>query len=103
MEVINTLFGHNVGHNDSISMETQPDLVINGSHFIHCLKIKGTHISFGWMPSYVGLYGNDPADRTARQGALHSVKSHNVCVHPSVKEAFISDNLSKTNFKNIEI
>ena len=38
-------------------------------HLIHVLICKGTNITFCWIPSHCGIFGNELADKWAKKGA----------------------------------
>ena len=38
-------------------------------HLVHILVCKGTEITFCWVPSHCGIYGNELADRFAKRAA----------------------------------
>ena len=75
---------------ESFNTETRPDLVIEINHLTHCLRMKGTNITFCWVPSHAGLSGNELVDKAAKRGAENSEKSSKMCIYPSVKEAYSS-------------
>ena len=76
--VLNALNGFN--------LDTRPDLIIEISHMIHYLKLKGTDITFCWVPSHCGLYWNERADVSAKRGAQRANNSIPLSISPSVKE-----------------
>ena len=73
---------------ESFNLETRPDFVIEAIHHIHCLRINGTDITFCWVPSHVGIHGNEVADSLARKGANSSKTSTKINVSLSMKEAY---------------
>jgi hypothetical protein len=54
---------------ESFNLGTRPDLIIETNHLIHCLRFKGTDVSICWLPSDVGIYGNEVEDKAAKRGA----------------------------------
>lgn len=75
---------------DSFNTDTRPDLVTEINHLTHCLWLKGTDTSFCWVPSHVGLCGNEMVDKAVKRGAQNSEKSAEIRHYPAVKEVFIS-------------
>ena len=45
------------------------DLIFEIRHLIHFIKTKGIEISFCWVPSHIGIGGNEIADIKAKEGA----------------------------------
>ena len=57
-------------------------------HLVHVLTIKGTIITFCWVPSHCGLIYNDWADRAAKSGALCSRNSVKIDILLSLHEVY---------------
>ena len=47
---------------------TQPEILHNILKSIKSLQNKNLQVSFGWIPSHVGIIGNEIADQTAKTG-----------------------------------
>ena len=45
------------------------DLIFEIRHLIHFIKTKGIKISFCWVPSHIGIRGNEIVDIKAKEGA----------------------------------
>ena len=50
---------------------SRSDLVFEIRFLVHILSIKGIEVSFVWIPSHVGIRGNERADLLAKKGALN--------------------------------
>ena len=61
-------------------------MIIEITQLIHCLRVKGTLVSFWWVQFHCGLCGNELADRSAKQGALNSKNSVTLNIPASVKD-----------------
>ena len=46
------------------------DLIFDIKFMIHSVMAKGTFVEFCWIPSHCGIYGNEIADKLAKEGAL---------------------------------
>ena len=44
--------------------------------FIQTLKYEGKHIHFCWVPSHVGIRGNEMADKAAKEGLSKTAPVH---------------------------
>ena len=66
----------------NLNTKSRPDLIVEISHLIHLLIIRGSDITFMWVPSHCGIFYNDKVDRAAKLGAQHSLNSQklNVCL-----------------------
>ena len=73
---------------ESFSLKTRPELIIQANHLIHSLIMKGIDVSLCWIPSHVGIYGNESADKSAKTGIQHPEKSTKISVPLSVKETY---------------
>ena len=50
--------------------KSRKDLIFDIRYLIHCIRTKGTGLTFCWIPSHCGLYWNEEVDRLAKNGAL---------------------------------
>ena len=57
-------------------------------HLIHLLSCKGTDITFCWVPSHCGIFGNELADRSAKKGAREEISSEQLNLPLTLNEAF---------------
>ena len=57
-------------------------------HLIHLLSCKGTDITFCWVPSHCGIFGNELADRSAKKGAKKENSSDRLDLPLTLDEAF---------------
>ena len=57
-------------------------------HLIHLLSCRGTEVTFCWVPSHCGIYGNELADRSAKKGARMDSSSESLALPYSLNEAF---------------
>ena len=48
---------------------TRPEILHSIFKFIKSLQNKNLEVSFGWIPSHVGIIGNETADQTAKTGS----------------------------------
>jgi ribonuclease HI len=55
---------------ESRRSQTRPNLVFNIVQNIDCLYDTGRDVTIVWVPSHVGLSGNESADRLAKQALL---------------------------------
>ena len=53
----------------SFSIKVRGEIVIEIRHMIHFLSLRGTSVTFCWIPSHCGFYGNECADRLAKAAA----------------------------------
>ena len=83
----------------SFSLKTRPDLIIEASQIIHSLIESGTEVSLCWIPSHVGISGNEIADKSARDGVQRPEDSTKISVLLSVSEIYHI--LEKTMWKRL--
>ena len=57
-------------------------------HLVHILRLKGTTVTFCWVPSHCGLLFNNWADRAAKAGALRTHASVKLSIPLSIQEAY---------------
>ena len=50
---------------ESLNMRVRAEIVIEISHIIHFLAVKGTIIDFCWIPSRCEIFHNELVDRAA--------------------------------------
>ena len=72
---------------ESISLKQRPELIIEITHLIHFLQMKGTDISFCWIPSHCGLFYNEKADIAAKKGAKNETSTTFLEIPLSVNES----------------
>ena len=51
------------------------DLLFEIRYLIHTISQRGIGVTFVWVPSHLGLYWNDCADRLAKEGAKENIYS----------------------------
>ena len=61
---------------ESLNMMVRAEIVIELSHIIHFLAVRGTIIDFCWIPSHCGIFHNELVDRAAKIGAQKLGQSH---------------------------
>ena len=54
---------------ESWNSKTRSDLIYEIKFQVHLLQSKGINVTFFWVPSHVGIYGNEIADKLAKKGA----------------------------------
>ena len=70
-------------------------------HLIHILMCKGTDITFCWIPSHCGIFGNELADRCAKMGARNEVCVTSLNIPYTLKEGYhMLNNIAWNNFRN---
>jgi len=74
------------------------DMIFEIRFLIHCLKMKNIIVELLWVPSHVGISGNELADQTAKEAAMNNVVTNNYLVHSSSE---IYSFFYKMFFKNI--
>ena len=90
MSVLNVL--------QSWDCRTRPDIVFEIKFLVHTLKSRGLHIVFTWVPSHVNIFGNEVADKLAKQGTdVNNEKTIRVPLNLSCKELC---NIIKENVKS---
>ena len=62
------------------------DIIYGIKHLVHCLLIKGTGVTFCWIPSHCGLTFNEQTDRAAKRGAINNMQSTILDIPLSSKE-----------------
>ena len=72
----------------SMKSRDRCDLVIEINYLIHFLFQKGSCVTFTWVPSHCGIYGNEWADRVARGGAKERPGCEIIHIPLSVQECY---------------
>ena len=72
-------------HSNSISSNTIINEIL---HLIHILICKGTEVTFCWVPSHCGIYGNELADRFAKRAAKNENVTEVLNIPLTLNEAF---------------
>ena len=52
-----------------LQLHTRPEMIMEISCLVHMLIIRGTRITFCWIPSHCSFYYNEKVDRAAKHGA----------------------------------
>ena len=68
--------------------KTRPEMILEINLLANSLLLKGTNLSFCWIPSHCGIFGNDWVDRAAKKGAKNSGKSEKVAISFSIQEGY---------------
>ena len=58
------------------------------THLIHILFLRGSHVSFCWVPSHCGLHNNELVDILAKEGSKLSLNTKRLEVKFSVFECY---------------
>lgn len=56
---------------NNCSVNTRSDLLFDIRYLTHCLISRGIDVNFMWIPSHIGIKGNDVADNLAHSGAVN--------------------------------
>ena len=70
----------------NFNLKTRPDLVNEIYQLLNQLFLKGSDISFCWIPSHCNIIGNEQADKAAKQGAQKKNVSTKVQIPISIEE-----------------
>ena len=103
---------HIIIHTDSksalqILQNTKPKqniyLITNILHQLHTLKLQNKNITFNWIPSHIGLMGNEAADESAKLAA--NLPNIHITLHPTQSQiksstASIIHKITLQNHKN---
>ena len=81
----------------TLNLKCRSDLIIEISYLINCLKIKGTNISFCWIPSHCGFYYNEKVDKAAKCGAKYINNAKYVSLPFSLQECYYILNSTMKN------
>ena len=65
---------------------TRPDLIHSIHSLCHELLLRGHSLTLIWIPSHIGIRGNEMADAAAREGALATPRAVALDVPPSAQE-----------------
>ena len=63
-------------------------IILEIKYVIHLLCLKGTLVTFCWVPSHLGFASNEWADRAAKRGARHSRESAELYIPISIQEGY---------------
>ena len=63
-------------------------IILEIKHFIHVLSLRGIAVTFCWVPSHIGLYSNEWADRAAKKGVSNKKGSTGLHIPLSVQEGY---------------
>ena len=72
----------------SVSLKTRPDLITDISLTLHSLISNSYNVCLSWIPSHVGIIGNESADKFAKKGVDHSEDSSDIVIPISTSETF---------------
>ena len=72
---------------ESNNIKDRYDIIYEIRHIVHCLILRGTLVSFCWIPSHSGFLYNDWADQAAKHGALRH-QSHSLSFPLSIQESY---------------
>ena len=64
------------------------DLITEISHLIHCLILRGSSITFCWVPSHCGIHFNERVDKIAKRGAMNISGAKSLNVSLSLQEGY---------------
>jgi len=53
--------------------KSRPEILHQIMHYNNILRKNNTKITFIWIPSHVGILGNELADKFAKQGSINLV------------------------------
>ena len=100
---------------ETMKLHIRSEMVIEISHLIHILSLRGSKITFCWIPSHCSDHYNDVADRAAKRGAKNIQNSQNIQLSLSLQECYsLVDNYTRkmlqdkhkkydNNFMNFDI
>lgn len=74
------------------------DILVEIRQLCHTIISQNTILTFLWVPSHIGVHGNDLADSAAREGAAATPSSLPLKIAPSVSE--LNSRLSKATYSN---
>ena len=69
-------------------LQTRSEMILEINHLIHNLSLRGTDITFCWIPSHSSFRYNDKVDRAAKRGANNSSDSNNIQLSLSLHENY---------------
>ena len=74
--------------------DTLDPRIIKLKNLVHSLTLTGKHVVFAWIPSHVGLDGNEMADELAKQSLdsqeIHNIKLPHSDYKPKIKQLILS-------------
>ena len=72
----------------SSESKVRAELILEIRHAVNSLILRGTDVSFCWVPSHCGISSNDWVDRAAKKGAQNDGFSEKVTIPFSVQEGY---------------
>ena len=81
----------------SLSLNVRSEMIIEISQRIHELVVKGTQVTFCWVPSHSGIYFNDKVDIAAKLGAKQNEGSIVLDIPLSLHELYSTLNCNYWN------
>lgn len=79
-------------------------MIMEISHLIHVLSLRGTDITFCWIPSHLSFYYNDKVDRAAKRGANVSPDSCVINLPLSIQESYAKvENYLRKQFQDSQV
>ena len=69
-------------------LQTRSEMILEITHLINSLCLRGIDITFCWIPSHSFFHYNDMVDRAAKRGAKSSPDSNNVQLSLSLHECY---------------
>ena len=73
---------------ESLNMSVRGEMLYEICHLVHTLILRGSSITFCWVPSHCGLLFNEWADRAAKAGARSKGLSEKLNIPLSLHEAY---------------
>ena len=68
--------------------KVRAELILEIKHTVNSLILRGTDVSFCWVPSHCGISTNDWVDRAAKKGAQNDGFSEKVTLPFSIQEGY---------------
>ena len=86
---------------NSLSLRVRSEMIIEISHLIHLLSIRGSDITFCWIPSHCGFYYNQKVDQAAKNGADNVMGAKHINIDYAMDEYYsLLEKLSKNKFQH---
>ena len=70
------------------NFNVRKDLITEISHLVHFLILRGSSVTFCWVPSHCGICFNERADRLAKCGAMYKNDTLGINVSLSLHEGY---------------